>query len=101
MIKRGIPQVGIFFLYLLLPLSLPLRFIFARLLYYLLYYITGYQKKVTRKRLTQSFPEIPAVEIKATEKNFPRKKKPNISHLFLENIIKRTASTLAVAPLVL
>ncbi|MEH3115294.1 lysophospholipid acyltransferase family protein [Pedobacter terrae] len=70
MIKRGIAHVGVFFLYLLSLLPLPLLFFFARLLYYLLYYVIGYRKKVVRQNLKQSFPEISAAEIKAIEKKF-------------------------------
>ncbi|WP_412468984.1 lysophospholipid acyltransferase family protein [Pedobacter sp. KLB.chiD] len=70
MIKRGIAHVGVFFLYLLSLLPLPLLFFFARLLYYLLYYVIGYRKKVVRQNLTQSFPEKSTVEIKAIEKKF-------------------------------
>ena len=70
MIKRGIAHVGVFFLYLLSLLPLPLLFFFARLLYYLLYYVIGYRKKVVRQNLTQSFPTKSAAEIKAIEKKF-------------------------------
>lgn len=70
MIKRGIAHVGVFFLYLLSLLPLPLLFFFARLLYYLLYYVIGYRKKVVRQNLTHSFPEKSAAEIKAIEKKF-------------------------------
>ncbi|MBO9675478.1 MAG: hypothetical protein J7577_18670 [Sphingobacteriaceae bacterium] len=79
---------------------MPLLFIFARLPHYLLYYVIGYQKKVVRQHLTQYSPEKPAAETKALEKNLLRKKR-GISYLFLENIIKRTASTLALMPLTL
>lgn len=70
MIKRGIAHVGVFFLYLLSLLPLPLLFFFARLLYYLLYYVIGYRKKVVRQNLTHSFPEKSFAEIKAIEKKF-------------------------------
>ncbi|MGQ7856021.1 lysophospholipid acyltransferase family protein [Pedobacter sp. WC2501] len=70
MIKRGIAHIGVFFLYLLSLLPLPLLFFFARLLYYLLYYVIGYRKKVVRQNLTQSFPEKSAAEIKVIEKKF-------------------------------
>ncbi|WP_293789642.1 lysophospholipid acyltransferase family protein [uncultured Pedobacter sp.] len=70
MIKRGIAHVGVFFLYLLSLLPLPLLLFFARLLYYLLYYVIGYRKKVVRQNLTQSFPEKSTFEIKAIEKKF-------------------------------
>ena len=70
MIKRGIAHVGVFFLYLLSLLPLPLLFFFARLLYYLLYYVIGYRKKVVRQNLTHSFPEKSLAEIQAIEKKF-------------------------------
>jgi KDO2-lipid IV(A) lauroyltransferase len=70
MIKRGIAHVGVFFLYLLSLLPLPLLFFFARLLYYLLYYVIGYRKKVVRQNLTHSFPEKSLTEIKVIEKKF-------------------------------
>lgn len=70
MIKRGIAHVGVFFLYLLSLLPLPLLFFFARLLYYLLYYVIGYRKKVVRQNLTNSFPEKSAADIISIEKKF-------------------------------
>lgn len=70
MIKRGIAHLGVFFLYLLSLLPLPLLFFFARLLYYLLYYVIGYRKKVVRQNLINSFPEKSSSEIKAIEKKF-------------------------------
>ncbi|QPH40277.1 lysophospholipid acyltransferase family protein [Pedobacter endophyticus] len=70
MIKRGIAHLGVFFLYLISLLPLPLLFFFARLLYYLLYYVIGYRKKVVRENLVRSFPEKTTTEIAAIEKKF-------------------------------
>ncbi|WP_316799294.1 lysophospholipid acyltransferase family protein [Pedobacter frigidisoli] len=72
MIKRGFAHLGVFFLFTLSLLPLPLLFFFARLLYYLLYYIIGYRKKVVRENLTNSFPEKSLNEIIAIEKKFFR-----------------------------
>ncbi|TCD00620.1 lauroyl acyltransferase [Pedobacter frigidisoli] len=72
MIKRGIAHLGVFFLYLLSLLPLPLLFFFARLLYYLLYYVIGYRKKVVRQNLTHSFPEKSTSEIISIEKKYFR-----------------------------
>ncbi|MGM9475970.1 lysophospholipid acyltransferase family protein [Pedobacter sp. GSP4] len=70
MIKRGIAHLGVFFLYLLSLLPLPLLFFFARLLYYLLYYVIGYRKKVVRQNLKCSFPEKSTAELRKIEKKF-------------------------------
>lgn len=70
MIKRGFAHLGVFFLYLLSLLPLPLLYFFARLLYYLLYYVIGYRKKVVRQNLVSSFPDKSAAEIKSIEKNY-------------------------------
>ena len=70
MIKRGFAHLGVFFLFLISLLPLPLLFCFARLLYYLLYYVIGYRKKVVRKNLIQSFPEKSISEIIQIEKKF-------------------------------
>ncbi|MBC6110432.1 lysophospholipid acyltransferase family protein [Pedobacter fastidiosus] len=70
MIKRGIAQVGVFFLYLLSLLPLSILFFFARLLYYLLYYIIRYRKKVVRQNLVNSFPEKSSTEIIDIEKKY-------------------------------
>ena len=70
MIKRGFAHLGVFFLFLISLLPLPLLFFFARLLYYLLYYVIGYRKKVVRQNLILSFPEKSSSEIIQIEKNF-------------------------------
>ncbi|WP_354355357.1 lysophospholipid acyltransferase family protein [Pedobacter sp. UYP30] len=70
MIKKAIAQLGVFFLFLLSLLPLPILFFFARLTYYLLYYIIGYRKKIVRKNLLASFPKKSLPEIVAVEKDF-------------------------------
>ncbi|WP_231424391.1 lysophospholipid acyltransferase family protein [Pedobacter sp. Leaf250] len=70
MIKRVIAHLGVFFLYLVSLLPLPILFFFARLLYYLLYYVIGYRKKVVRQNLINSFPEKTTAEIISIEKKF-------------------------------
>ena len=85
MIKRGFAHTGVFFLFLISLLPLPLLFFFARLLYYLLYYLIGYRKKVVRENLTQSFPEKSKSEIIEIERKFFR----FLSELIFE-IIKMT-----------
>ena len=72
MIKRGFAHLGVFFLFTVSLLPLPLLFFFARLLYYLLYYIIGYRKKVVRENLINSFPEKSLKEIVIIEKKFFR-----------------------------
>ncbi len=57
MIKKGFSHIGLFFLYLISLLPLPVLHIFARLLYYPLYYVIGYRRKVVRENLEKSFPE--------------------------------------------
>lgn len=63
-------HIGVFFLYLVSLLPLPVLFFFARLLYYLLYYVIGYRKKVVRQNLANSFPEKSSDDIIAIEKKF-------------------------------
>jgi len=70
MIKKGFSYIGIFFLYILSLLPLPVLHFFARLLYYPLYYIIGYRKAVVRENLVKSFPEKDIKEIIAIEKTF-------------------------------
>ncbi|RZK17503.1 MAG: lauroyl acyltransferase [Pedobacter sp.] len=70
MIKRGFAHLGVFFLFLVSLLPLPLLFFFARLLYYLLYYVIGYRKKVVRQNLVNSFPEKSTDQIIQIEKKF-------------------------------
>jgi KDO2-lipid IV(A) lauroyltransferase len=70
MIKKGFLHIGIFFLYLLALLPLPILHIFARILYYPLYYVIGYRKKVVRNNLVNSFPKKSKTEIITIEKAF-------------------------------
>ncbi len=70
MIKKGFSHIGIFFLYVLSLLPLPIILFFARILYYPLYYIVGYRKKVVRENLEKSFPEKSRNEIIQIEKTF-------------------------------
>ncbi|RZJ48309.1 MAG: lauroyl acyltransferase [Flavobacterium sp.] len=62
--------MGLFFLYLLSLLPLPVLHFFARLLYYPLYHIVGYRRKVVRGNLQKSFPEKSVEEIIRIEKSF-------------------------------
>ncbi|MGL5786624.1 MAG: lysophospholipid acyltransferase family protein [Bacteroidales bacterium] len=52
----------------------PLRilYIFSDLFYVVVYYVAGYRKKVVRKNLELSFPEMGTEERKKTEKDFYR-----------------------------
>ncbi|WP_316766977.1 lysophospholipid acyltransferase family protein [Pedobacter frigiditerrae] len=70
MIKKGFLHIGLFFLYLLSLLPLPVLHFFARLLYYPLYHIIGYRRKVVRENLQKSFPEKSFEEIIRIEKSF-------------------------------
>ncbi|RYG03761.1 MAG: lauroyl acyltransferase, partial [Chitinophagaceae bacterium] len=70
MIKKGFSHIGIFFLYVLSLLPLPLLLFFARVLYYPLYYVVGYRRKVVRENLEKSFPEKNRKEIIKIEKTF-------------------------------
>lgn len=70
MILKGISHIGIFFLYILSLMPLPILLFFARLLYYFLYYIIGYRRKVVRKNLQKSFPNKSLNEIINIEKKF-------------------------------
>ncbi|RZJ48212.1 MAG: lauroyl acyltransferase [Flavobacterium sp.] len=62
--------MGLFFLYLLSLLPLPVLHFFARLLYYPLYHIVGYRRKVVRGNLQKSFPEKSVEEITRIERSF-------------------------------
>ena len=70
MIKKGFSHIGIFFLYVLSLLPLPVLHLIARLLYYPLYYVVGYRKKVVRENLEKSFPTKDNKEIILIEKTF-------------------------------
>lgn len=70
MILKGFSYIGVFFLYILSILPLPILLFFARLTYYFVYYIIGYRRKVVRENLQKSFPEKPLAEIIKIEKTF-------------------------------
>ncbi|RZK56582.1 MAG: lauroyl acyltransferase [Pedobacter sp.] len=70
MIKKGFSHIGLFFLYLLSLLPLPVLHFFARLFYYPLYHIVGYRRKVVRENLQKSFPKKSIGEIIRIEKSF-------------------------------
>ncbi|MES2448408.1 MAG: lysophospholipid acyltransferase family protein [Bacteroidota bacterium] len=70
MILKGFSYIGIFFLYILSLLPLPILLFFARLLYYPLYYIVGYRRKVVRVNLQKSFPDKDLKTIIGIEKQF-------------------------------
>lgn len=70
MIKKGFSHIGIFFLYILSLLPLPVLYFFSSLLYYPLYYIIGYRKKVVRENLQNSFPKKSLQDIVQIEKTF-------------------------------
>ncbi|MBB2144822.1 lauroyl acyltransferase [Pedobacter sp. LMG 31464] len=70
MIIKVFSHIGIFFLYILSLLPLPVLHFFARLLYYPLYYLIGYRKVVVRENLLKSFPEKDIKEIICIEKTF-------------------------------
>lgn len=70
MIIKGFSYIGVFFLYILSILPLPILLFFARLTYYFVYYIIGYRRKVVRENLQKSFPEKSLAEIIKIEKAF-------------------------------
>jgi len=70
MIKKGFSHIGIYFLYVLAWLPLPVLQGLSRLLYYPLYYIVGYRKKIVRENLERSFPEKSHMEIIRIEKTY-------------------------------
>jgi len=70
MIKKGFSYIGIYFLYGLALLPLPVLYGFSNIIYYILYYITAYRRKVVRENLQNSFPEKNINEIIAIEKSY-------------------------------
>ncbi|MBB6502843.1 lysophospholipid acyltransferase family protein [Pedobacter cryoconitis] len=70
MFKRTTSQIGIFFLYLLALLPLPVLYVFANGIYVLLYYVFGYRRAVVRENLHQAFPEKSEEEISQIEKKY-------------------------------
>ncbi|MDQ7950053.1 MAG: lysophospholipid acyltransferase family protein [Pedobacter sp.] len=72
MIKKGFLHIGIFFLYLLSLLPLPILYFFAKIAYLFVYGVIGYRKQVVRENLTRSFPDKSSAEIISIEKSFFR-----------------------------
>ncbi len=70
MIKKGFSYIGIFFLYGLALLPLPILYSFSFLIYYFIYYLIGYRRKVVRENLVNSFPHKPITEIVTIEKEY-------------------------------
>lgn len=72
MIKKGISQLGIFFLGVLSLLPLSILYALADAVYVLIYYVFGYRKKVVRKNLLLALPEKTLNEVIQIEKRFYR-----------------------------
>jgi len=72
MIKKGFSYMGIFFLYLIALLPMPLLYCLSTALYHFVYHITGYRKNVVRDNLERSFPGKSTTEIEVIEKRFYR-----------------------------
>lgn len=70
MVKRGAAHLGVFLLYCLSLLPLPVLYQFATALYWLLYYVVGYRRNVVRKNLMNAFPEKKSEEIDLIEKKY-------------------------------
>jgi len=70
MIKKGFSYIGIYFLYGLALLPLPILYVFSFIIYYILYYTSGYRRKVVRENLLNSFPHKELSEIIAIEKEY-------------------------------
>ncbi|RZK65531.1 MAG: lauroyl acyltransferase [Pedobacter sp.] len=70
MIKKGISQLGIFFLGVLSLLPLSILYTLADAVYVLVYYVFRYRKKVVRKNLLLALPEKQIADIELIEKLF-------------------------------
>jgi len=70
MLKRVPSYIGLFFIYALSLLPLPVLYVFATMLYWMLYYITGYRRAVVSTNLSNSFPEKSVEEIRLIEKGY-------------------------------
>ena len=70
MLKRIPSYIGLFFIYALSLLPLPVLYVFATILYWVLYYITGYRRKVVSTNLRNAFPEKTDEEINQIEKRY-------------------------------
>ena len=72
MIKKGFSYIGIYFLYGLALLPLPVLYAFSTVAYYILYHLVGYRRQVVRENLINSFPEKGLPEILKIEKAYYR-----------------------------
>lgn len=70
MLNKAFSYIGIFFIYLISLVPLPVLYVFATLIYVLVYYVFGYRKDVVRTNLKNAFPEKSLEEIKKIEKNY-------------------------------
>jgi len=70
MLNRLTSHIGIFFIYALSLLPLPVLYVFATAVYWILYYVAGYRRAVVRSNLELSFPEKSREEIKLIEKRY-------------------------------
>ncbi|WP_432714533.1 lysophospholipid acyltransferase family protein [Pedobacter sp.] len=70
MIKKGFSYIGIYFLYCIALLPLPVLYGISSTIYYILYYVSGYRRKVVRENLVNSFPEKTMTEIISIEKAY-------------------------------
>jgi len=70
MLKRIPSYIGLFFIYAISLLPLPVLYVFATILYWVLYYITGYRRKVVSTNLRNAFPEKSDEEINQIEKRY-------------------------------
>lgn len=60
------------FVWILSWLPMKVLYVLSDLLFYLVYYVVKYRRKVVRKNLSLSFPDLPFSEIIKTEKRFYR-----------------------------
>jgi KDO2-lipid IV(A) lauroyltransferase len=58
--------------FLLAQLPFPVLYLLSDVGYFLLYYLTRYRRRITRKNLTESFPEKSKREIRSIERRFYR-----------------------------
>ena len=69
-----------FFWYLLSLLPLSVLYVFSDLLYFPIYYCVRYRRRIVRKNLTESFPELSKEKIIRIEKQY--------YHFFCDYIIE-------------
>ena len=70
MIKKGLSQLGVFFLYLVSLLPFWLLYLVSDILFVLLYHIIRYRRKVVQQNLRNAFPGKSARELKVIERKF-------------------------------